>query len=56
MTEVNETELKNYLVSDRQWLRRLRIAHAKAMIDQARKASDHGRVLFYQAVLEALED
>lgn len=52
---VDEQELSDYLSSDRQWTRTLRIAHTKFKINEAKTAGDHGRMLFYQAVLEALE-
>lgn len=46
-------EVRDYVKQDRQWLRPLRIAHAKYQLAKSQRENDAARVLFWQAVLEA---
>lgn len=53
---VNEQELSDYLRSDRQWHRPLRISNAEYKFKKARDANNQDRADFWLAVLDALNN
>lgn len=53
MEQSESLKLQEFLESDRQWPRSLRIDHAKYQIELARKITDQEQIKFWESVFEA---